>query len=101
MTTAFKMPLSPAAEPPPPDGGAVDLYWLPLGAGGRSVRFNGLVFEAIAARLQRRTRSDLYHSALEVRVGSDRYVIEMAPVWNEHASDRGVVSEGAVASRQL
>jgi len=93
--------MSPAVDAPPSDGAAVDLYWLPLGAGGRSVRFNGLAFEAIAARLQHRTRSDLYHSALEVRVGSHRYVIEMAPVWNEQVSDRGVVSEGAVASRRL
>ena len=23
----------------------VDLYWLPLGAGGHSVRFNGIVYE--------------------------------------------------------
>ena len=29
---------------------AVDLYWIPLGAGGHSVRFNGRVFEAIAPR---------------------------------------------------
>src|SRR4051794_17653185 len=101
MTTAFEISMSPAVDAPPSDGAAVDLYWLPLGAGGRSVRCNGLVFEAIAARLQHRTRCDLYHSALEVRVGSHRYVIEMAPVWNEHASDRGVVSEGAVASRRL
>src|SRR4051812_10588327 len=101
MTTAFNMPMSSVADAPTSDGATVDLYWLPLGAGGRSVRFNGLVFEAIAARLQHRTRSDLYHSALEVRVGPDRYVIEMAPVWNERASDRGVVSEGAVASRRL
>jgi hypothetical protein len=45
---------------------AVDLYWLPLGAGGHSVRLNGLVFEAVAARVQHRDRSDLYHSALEI-----------------------------------
>src|SRR4051812_46685863 len=101
MTTAFKIPMAPAADAPPADGAAVDLYWLPLGAGGRSVRLNGRLFEAIAARLQHRTRCDLYHSALEVRVGPDRYVIEMAPVWNEHASDRGAVGEGAVASRRL
>jgi hypothetical protein len=82
-------------------GGAVDLYWLPLGAGGHSVRFNGLVFEAVAARLQHRTRCDLYHSALEVQIASDWYVIEMAPVWNERAQDRGVVSEGTVGSRRL
>lgn len=81
--------------------GAVDLYWLPLGAGGHSVRLNGLAFEAVAARLQHRTRRDLYHSALEVQWGGERYVIEMAPVWNTSATERGVVAEGAVASRRL
>ena len=30
----------------------VDLYWLPLGAGGHCVRVNGLVYEAVAARRQ-------------------------------------------------
>src|SRR5436189_238959 len=33
---------------------SIDLYWLPLGAGGHSVRLNGKVFEAVAARLDRR-----------------------------------------------
>ena len=80
---------------------AIDLFWLPLGAGGHSVRFNGLVFEAIAARLQHRERRDLYHSALEVRIGDDRWTIEMAPVWNERAPDRGVVAEGTVGDRRL
>src|ERR1043165_6335504 len=61
----------------------IDLYWLPLGAGGHSVRLNGLVFEAIAARLQHRDRSDLYHSALEVHVPEGRFVIEQAPAWGE------------------
>jgi hypothetical protein len=28
----------------------VDLYWLPLGAGGQSVRLNGQIFEFLAAR---------------------------------------------------
>jgi hypothetical protein len=31
-----------------------------------------------------------YHSALEVRFGRERFVIEMAPVWNERTADRGV-----------
>ena len=43
---------------------AVDLYWLPLGAGRHFVRLNGRVYEAFAARLQRRPACDLYHSAL-------------------------------------
>ena len=44
----------------------VNLYWLPLGAGGHSVRLNGKVFEAVAARLAHRTTQDLYHSALVI-----------------------------------
>src|SRR5690349_13805362 len=79
----------------------VDLYWLPLGAGGHFVRLNGMLYEALAARLGRRARRDLYHSALEVRAGADRYVIEMAPVWNERSKDRGAVVEGAVGSAFL
>ena len=73
----------------------IDLYWLPLGAGGRSVRVNGKVFEAVAARLERRDRYDLYHSALQVRVPEGRYVIEQAPAWSDGA-ERGVVAEGSV-----
>ena len=58
----------------------IDLYWLPLGAGGHSVRLNGRIFEAVAARLERRDRCDLYHSALEVRLPEGRFVIEHAPI---------------------
>ena len=43
----------------------VDLYWLPLGAGGYFVRLNGRLYEALAARLQGRLACDLYHSALQ------------------------------------
>jgi hypothetical protein len=78
---------------------AVDLYWLPLGAGGHSVRLNGRVFEALAARAGRRPACDLYHSALEVRVGTARFVIEMAPVSDAHGERRGVVGEGPVGAR--
>ncbi len=77
---------------------AIDLYWLPLGAGGRSVRLNGKVFEAATAWLGRRDRCDLYHSALQVYVPEGRFVIEQAPVWSDDA-ERGVVAEGAVAAR--
>ena len=76
----------------------IDLYWLPLGAGGHSVRLNGKVFEAVAARLERRDRCDLYHSALQVRVPEGRYVIEQAPAWSDGA-ERGVVAEGSVGAR--
>ena len=77
----------------------VDLYWLPLGAGGHSVRLNGRVFEAIAARLERRAPCDLYHSALEVRVPEGRFVIEQTPIPDSNGGVRGVVAEGAVGSR--
>jgi hypothetical protein len=78
---------------------SVDLYWLPLGAGGRSVRLNGRVFEAVAARLEKRPTKNLYHSALAVRVPEGEFVIEMAPIPNEDGALRGVVGEGAVGSR--
>jgi hypothetical protein len=77
---------------------AIDLYWLPLGAGGHSVRLNGLVLEAIAARLQHRGRADLYHSALEVHVPEERFVIEQAPAWGMN-EERGVVAESPVGIR--
>ena len=77
----------------------IDLYWLPLGAGGHSVRLNGRVFEALAARLQHRVPCDLYHSALIVRVPEGRFVIEQAPISDNNGAERGVVAEGAVGSR--
>ena len=80
--------------------GAVDLYWLPLGAGGHFVRLNGRVFETVAARAARRPACDLYHSALEVRASGRTFVIEMAPIRDTHGAQRGVVAEGAVGTRR-
>jgi hypothetical protein len=77
---------------------AVDLYWLPLGAGGHFVRLNGRIFEAVTARLQRRPVRDLYHSALQVHLGADTYVIEQAPVPDLAGERRGVVAEGAIGT---
>lgn len=77
----------------------VDLYWLPLGAGGHSVRLNGRVYEALAAGLGRRPRFDLYHSALQVHLPGERFVIEQAPVPDLSGDQRGVVAEGPVGSR--
>jgi hypothetical protein len=81
-------------------GARIDLYWLPLGAGGHSVRFNGKAYELIAAMLQRRSRRDLYHSALVITVPEGRFVIEQAPA-RPHGEDRGVVAHGAVGARAL
>jgi hypothetical protein len=77
----------------------IDLYWLPLGAGGNFVRMNGRAYEAIKARLDRRPACDLYHSGLEVFVPEGRYVIEMTPVVDERGRERGVVAEGPVGAR--
>jgi hypothetical protein len=78
---------------------AVDLYWIPLGAGGHSVRLNGRVFEAVEAALQHRRRCDLYHAALIVDLDGGRYTIEIAPSPNADEASRGVVGTGAVGSR--
>jgi hypothetical protein len=77
---------------------SVDLYWLPLGAGGHSVRLNGRIFEALVARLEKRAAKDLYHSALVVRVPEGEFVIEQAPVRDGDGARRGVVAEGVVGS---
>jgi hypothetical protein len=77
----------------------VDLYWLPLGAGGHFVRLNGRAYEALAARLQGRPARDLYHSALRVRLPEETFVIEQAPVHDWAGQSRGVVASGAVGSR--
>lgn len=86
-------------ETDPATTAAVDLFWLPLGAGGCFVRLNGRIFEALAARLQRRPARDLYHAALQVRLPEGTYVIEQAPVPDRHGAVRGVVAGGAVGSR--
>jgi hypothetical protein len=61
------------------------------------VCFNGRVYEAAVAAIERRKRYDLYHSALEVRLADRRYVIEMTPVIGGTA-DHGAVADGAVGS---
>jgi hypothetical protein len=78
---------------------AVDLYWLPLGAGGHFVRLNGRIYEALAARMQRRPVCDLYHSALQVELAGERFVIEQTPVPRLGGENHGVVVGGAVGAR--
>jgi hypothetical protein len=51
------------------------------------------------ARLQRRRRSDLYHTALQVEVPEGTYVIEQTPVPDLSGERRGGVAEGAVGVR--
>jgi hypothetical protein len=79
---------------------AVDLYWLPLGAGGHFVRMNGRIYEALVAWRAKRSRRDLYHSALIVTVPAGEFVIEQAwPIPSGEKAGRGVVAEGPVGTR--
>jgi hypothetical protein len=83
-------------------GMGIDLYWLPLGAGGYFVRLNGRIYEALKASLERRRPLDLYHTALVVSVPEGRFVIENAwPIPDAHGPSRGVVVEGPVGSRRF
>jgi hypothetical protein len=78
----------------------IDLYWLPLGAGGHFVRLNGRIYEAVVARLDKRAPRDLYHSALVVTVPEGDFVIEQAwPIPDRDGVRRGVVAEGPVGTR--
>src|SRR2546421_12402495 len=77
----------------------IDLYWLPLGAGGHSVRWNGRVYEAVSALVERRAASALYHSAVVVSLPPDTWVIEMTPVWAVSGGGRGGGAERAGAGR--
>jgi hypothetical protein len=62
------------------------------------VRISGKIYEAIVATRERRPRFALYHSALEIRVPEGRFVIESAPVVNQHGDERGVVAGGPVGT---
>jgi hypothetical protein len=79
----------------------IDLYWLPLGAGGTCVRFNGRLYERVLALRERRPPSDLYHSALQLRLDNITYAIEMGPVWNVADPDRGAICQGPVGAPWL
>jgi hypothetical protein len=81
-----------------PVSGAVDLYWIPLGAGAHVVRLSGKLYEAIKAFMGRRPRCALYHTALEVGVPDGRFVIESAPIRDNAGRERGVVAEGPVGT---
>jgi hypothetical protein len=94
---ASKPPLAQQASQP-----SIELYWLPLGAGGWFVRLNGRIWEAIHARLEHRRPLDLYHTALQVRLPEGRFVVENCwPIPDANGPSRGAVVEGPVASRRL
>jgi hypothetical protein len=96
-TATTDPPLAPAASQ-----ASIELYWLPLGAGGWFVRLNGRIWEAIHALAQHRRPLDLYHTALVVRVPEGRYVVENCwPIPDGDGPSRGVLVEGPVASRRI
>lgn len=79
---------------------AVDILWIPLGAGAHAARISGRIFEAVAAALQRRRACDLYHSALQIHTPEGCYVVEQTPVPAIGSSvNRGVVAGGVVGFR--
>lgn len=80
---------------------SVDLFWLPLGAGGHVVRWDGLLYEWWAARRENRAPAALFHCGLMLRLDDVTYAVEMGPVWNVSDGDRGVLVEGPVGSRWL
>ena len=51
--------------------------------------------------MQHRPACDIYHSALQVHVESDTWVIEQTPVPDLSGENRGVVAVGPVGSRLL
>jgi hypothetical protein len=79
----------------------VDLFWLPLGAGGHFVRWNGRIYERWSAWRDNRAPADLYHCGLMVCLHGTRYAVEMGPVWNVSDPGRGVIVEGPVGARSL
>jgi hypothetical protein len=105
--TALTQPRPTGATGPPvvpaTARASIELYWLPLGAGGWFVRCNGRIYEAAHALLERRRPLELYHSALVVRVPEGRFVVE--DCWpipdGDGAAARGVVVEGPVGSRRM
>lgn len=82
-------------------GPRADLWWLPVGAGGRVVVRTSRWWEWMRALRAHRTPRPLFHAALEVFDGHGRYVIEMTPTWGGPERPRGVVAEGPVGSRWL
>jgi hypothetical protein len=90
-----------SASRPVPD--AIELYWIPLGAGtgGACVRFSGWVFEAMSAAQRHRQRCSLFHSALKVFREGQQFTIEMAPEWSGGRGDHGAVAHGPVGSPVL
>lgn len=86
-----------------PATGTIDLYWIPLGAGGSGfVRLNGRIYEAFKSRGGHRRPLALLHTALAVQVPEGRFIVEtMWPRPDLDTTSRGVVVTGPVGSERL
>ncbi len=74
----------------------IALWWLPVGAGGHFVIHTSKWWESVRAWRERRAARPLFHAALEIVTGQERYVIEMAPAWGRGSGSRNVVATGPV-----
>lgn len=104
MSTLVGVHSSARGRPHDPmkNGAALELFWIPLGAGTPVVRTCGRCYEAIVAAVQRRPRSDLYHSALVASTDAGTVTVEVAPVPDDDGfRRRGVVGAGPVGSPLL
>lgn len=83
--------------------GTIDLYWIPLGAGGSGfVRLNGRIYEWFEAFQDRRPPLAIYHTALGLSLPDGHYVVEtMWPRPDTEDASRGVTVEGPVGGRFL
>ena len=55
---------------------------------------SGKLYETLKAPVEHRPRLDLYHSALQIWLPHDRFVIECAAILNLRGEERGVVAGG-------
>jgi len=90
----------------PETGGTVGdpyiaLWWLPVGAGGHFVVHTSRWWEETRAWKERRAARPLFHAALEIFTGQERYVVEMAPAWGRDSRSRNVVATGPVGLHWL
>ena len=84
-----------------PPSGFADLWWIPVGAGGHFVVYASGLWERMCAMRNRRAARRLFHAALEIHVGDDHLLVEMAPAWGAHSGSHGIVKTGPVGIRIL
>jgi hypothetical protein len=94
-------PPAGSREPARDGAASVELWWIPLGAGGHVVRWNGRVYEVLVCLRRRRRPRDLHHAALLVTVDGVRWAVEVAPSPDADEASRGVVASGPVGDRAL